>query len=583
MARFKDRRGRVRRLPAGRPPVTCSVRVALDEQTEGDDKERVWVQVAAEGDFNGYAGGTVAFVFDSRTFEQIIANFRNHPSYVRGADGFGMANVIPWDFHHASEMPATEGTVPTAGTPAQGWVQELTVRYGEGNKAELWALTKWLEPARSYIKEGRYQWASVSVVFDAVDARSGEQIGPVLTSVALTNQPFIEGMQKLAADRKLAERYRHGMYIEAAESPEKALEMMRCMLGLPETADAAVIVAELEKVKQWSTSGGEPPLGVDLDDIVGDLRTILNLPSLSTAEEVFVETDKLVSRLMGESGVSNPAEPAAAPEGGTPQPPPDFAGSKQGQDMTILNVLAEKFGVVPKDEAVIEAVDQLLELRGAAAEALGLTKASATRIVLKATLDDASVRAKYGPILSALDVQDPDAALDKIAKLMEESAKLTEMAPEFASLKQRQLEDDEKEMDEEVEAAVASAGVSATSEHYGGLKIALSTLRKNNAEEFAKRYPKEKLDKGRQLLGKAVSQGADPNLLTTKITAGGKGGNTPSPGNAIDVSAFEGANPILKTCNYVRASVQGADKWGWDQVHQHAVNLVRSGRVAAAS
>jgi hypothetical protein len=64
-------------------------------------------------------------------------------------------------------------------------------------------------------------------------------------------------MQKLSA-----ERYKNGMYIEAAETPEKALEMIRSMLGLPETADAAGVVAELEKVKQWILSGASP-LGVD--------------------------------------------------------------------------------------------------------------------------------------------------------------------------------------------------------------------------------------------------------------------------------------------------------------------------------
>lgn len=584
-------------------PVTVRLEEAAATEAQPD---RVWVQVATEGTFKGYMGGAVEFTFDVRTFQKIVANFQRHPSYQKGPDGYGMANVIPWDFHHASEMAPTDGSVPAMGAPAQGWIQELTVRQGEGGKSELWALTKWLEPARTYIKDGRYQWASVSVVFDAVDARTGENIGPLLTSVALTNQPFIEGMQKLAADRRVAaDRYMRskGMYIEAAETPERALEMIRGMLGLPETADAAGVVAELEKVKQWVTTGTSP-LGVDLDEIIGGLRTILNLPSLSTNDEVFVEVDKLVARLLGDSGVGVEGTPAlpALPEGtdqlppeGTPPPPPDLAPAPQLENntMDMLKVLAEKFGVVAKPEAIVEAADQLLELRGAAAKSVGLEANAATKIILKATLDDAAVRAKYGPILSALGVEDPDGAMDKIATLMQESAKLAEVTPEFTALKARVDEIEAAEQDEEVEAAAASTGVAASSEHYEGLKVALSHLRKSNPEEFAKRYPKEKLDKARAALSR--TSGVDPKKLTTKVVATSTqqaapqgGGATPQAGGQIDVSAFQGPNQIMRTMAWLCANDQrfvGKTPTTLTQdqhqaCHFTASQMVRSGAVA---
>lgn len=577
-------------------PIILSIRLVEDQPAQGvPEPERIWVQVAAEGNFKGYAGGAVEFTFDSRVFEKIIANFRRHPSYTKGADGYGAANVIPWDFHHASEMGPTEGTIPSSGAPAQGWIQELAVRFNAEGKAELWALTKWLEPAKSYIKEGRYQWASVSVVFDAIDARTGTNIGPVLTSVALTNQPFIEGMQKLAAERYLRSK---GMYIEAAETPEKALDMIRGMLGMPETAEAAAVMGELEKVKQWVTSG-TVPLGVDLDEIVGGLRTILNLPSLSTNEEVFVEVDKLVSRLMGDSGVSGGGLPPL-PEGsnqlppeGTPPPPPDMAPAPlmENRDMELLKALAEKFGVVAKPEAVTEAVDQLLELRGVAAKNVGLESSASTKVVLKATLDDSSVRAKFGPILSALGVEDPDGAMDKIAGLMEESAKLAEVAPEFAALKKRADEIEAAEQEEEVEMAVASTGVAASSDHYEGLKVALSHLRKSNPKEFATRYPKEKLDAARAKLGRSAGE---VKTLTSKIAAGGdagkgsksNGNDKPGSGQVIDLSGFSGPNITMKACAFVcqqeGITLEAAkkDHSKWLQVTETASKLVRSGAVA---
>src|SRR5262245_5048532 len=79
----------------------------------------VWVQVATAGTYKGYAGGEVQFTFDKKLFAQVIANFRKHPSFKLGADGVGAMDVVAWDFHHASEMPAVSGTIPQSGAPAQ--------------------------------------------------------------------------------------------------------------------------------------------------------------------------------------------------------------------------------------------------------------------------------------------------------------------------------------------------------------------------------------------------------------------------------------------------------------------------------
>lgn len=557
--------------------ATTSRAFTLDADGAGATPDRVWVQVAMGGVFKGYAGGTEEFTFDTQTFEQIVGNFRKHPSYRLGDDGFGVADVVAWDFHHASEMPATEGTIPVHGSPAQGWIQELAIRHNEQGVPELWALTRWLEPAKTYIREGRYQWASVSVVFDAIDPRTGQNIGALLTSVALTNTPFIEGMQRLSAERYLRSR---DMYIEAADTPERALEMIRAMLGMPETADAGEVVGELEKVKAWTVSGA-PPLGVDIEEILGCLRTVLNLPSLSTPDEVFAEVDKLIARLLENSGAesASPTAPVGTtPDGVTPPLPPDMppASTLENTNMDLLKILSEKLGVVAKPEVVAECVDQLAQLRVVAAKKVGLDKNASIKVVLEANEDDEAVRAKYVPLLQALGVEDPDAALDKVAKLMQESEELKAVAPEFAALKQRIAEVDQAEEEEEVEAAVSSTGVAATSEHYEGLKVALSHLRKYNKDEFYRRYPKEKLKALR-----SVRSAKEVTTLTTQIT---KTNPTLSPnggiGGKIDVSGYRGANTILRTCEFVRATVQGADRWDWDQVHQHATALVRSGQVS---
>jgi len=163
----------------------------------------VWVQVTQEIDAKGYGGGP--FRFTSETFGQIVRNFRAHPSYVNG-----QSDVIAWDFHHASDMSPAD--VATSGAPAQGWVQDLDIRPGADGKAQLWAKTRWLEPARSYVKNWQYKWASVVVLFDARDPVTNQNVGAVLTSVALTNQPFVEGMAPLIA----ASRQAQGLRVAAA-------------------------------------------------------------------------------------------------------------------------------------------------------------------------------------------------------------------------------------------------------------------------------------------------------------------------------------------------------------------------------
>lgn len=194
---------------------TFRVRLAAGAAGREDKPDApVWVHVATEGEYRGYGGGDTPFTFTRQTFETAKRNFEAHPSYD------GTRGVVAWDFHHASEMPATSGNIAALGAPAQGWISKLDVRAGADGKAQLWALTKWLEPARSYIKEGRYQWASVSMVLDAIDPVSGRRLGPTLTSVAITNQPFIEGMQPLAASRNAPAHSQKGPNMAQSQSLE---------------------------------------------------------------------------------------------------------------------------------------------------------------------------------------------------------------------------------------------------------------------------------------------------------------------------------------------------------------------------
>ena len=102
---------------------------------------------------------------------------------------------------------------------------------GADGKAVLWALTRYLEPARSYVQEARYKWTSVSVLFNGVDAVTGAEIGPVLTSIAFTGDPFLQGMVPITAHGGM------GYFGEPPRTVNEVLARLRCIFAFPETAD----------------------------------------------------------------------------------------------------------------------------------------------------------------------------------------------------------------------------------------------------------------------------------------------------------------------------------------------------------
>ena len=281
-------------------PLTLGLGLRLDAGT--DEKPCVWNVVAYEGEWKGHPAG--AFQFSRATFEQIIANFRSDPRYARRAGlpaveqasaeqvTNGAYDVIQWDFHHAAEMPAAE--VAAGGAPAQGWVLELRLGEHDG-KVALLALTRWLEPARTYIRTERYKYCSVSVWLSAVDPQTGKDVGAVLTSIAITNNPFLQGLPPLRASREAVLAGRH--YFGPACDADDAVGSLRKLFAMPESAGLADVQARAVAVKAWLAGGSLPP-GMDDDvqaaDVLGGIRQILNLPLMTSQAETLAQLDSLL-------------------------------------------------------------------------------------------------------------------------------------------------------------------------------------------------------------------------------------------------------------------------------------------------
>jgi hypothetical protein len=149
---------------------------------EAGPPKLVWNQLNKLGAFRGHPSGP--FEITEQINAEIERNFRATHN-----------QKIPIDFEHASEQDPTAGTIPTEGAPAQGWIHDLQNR----GRAGLWGLVEWLEPLRSYIKQGKYKFFSPAIRFGAKDRVTGQPIGARMTSGAATNNPFLDGLMPLAA------------------------------------------------------------------------------------------------------------------------------------------------------------------------------------------------------------------------------------------------------------------------------------------------------------------------------------------------------------------------------------------------
>lgn len=143
-----------------------------------DGRKLVWVQVARCGAWAGHPQG--AFEITPRLLDAMAYNFV--------AQKFGR---IQWDFDHYAAMPANSGNLPVTGKPAQGWAYEFK-RVGQ----KLYALTEWKPLAREYLENDQYQGVSPVIDWNGKDRETGKPIGPVITSIALTNVPFLTEMER---------------------------------------------------------------------------------------------------------------------------------------------------------------------------------------------------------------------------------------------------------------------------------------------------------------------------------------------------------------------------------------------------
>lgn len=73
-----------------------------------------------------------------------------------------------------------------------GWIRKVFVGMGESGKMVLKGLTEWTEGGLQKLQEGAFKFLSPEIEVGHVDQQTGENVGLVLLTAALTNFPFFK-------------------------------------------------------------------------------------------------------------------------------------------------------------------------------------------------------------------------------------------------------------------------------------------------------------------------------------------------------------------------------------------------------
>lgn len=164
-------------------PFTVPMRFTMAEappaeaaEIEKKGQRYTWIQISKSGSWAGHESG--AFTLSKAHFESAIRELSRRQ------------NPLSFDYEHASAS-----CIPTH-APAAGWSDQLEIR-GEPGQEELWAYTKLTKRAVAEIQDDEYRYISPTWMFDHPDRELGDEktILASLHSVALTNVPFLDGMQ----------------------------------------------------------------------------------------------------------------------------------------------------------------------------------------------------------------------------------------------------------------------------------------------------------------------------------------------------------------------------------------------------
>lgn len=152
----------------------------LADDDPGDGAATTWLQVLRVGKF--WSPRYKDFSVTKSTLSTMVENF--HEVTPKSP------TELPLDYNHGTSRPDT-----VEQGKAAGWIKDVELR---ADDTELWAQVELTPEAADLVRNKEYRYVSATFDFDYVhtqDDKRKKSIGPTLMAAALTNTPFVEGMQ----------------------------------------------------------------------------------------------------------------------------------------------------------------------------------------------------------------------------------------------------------------------------------------------------------------------------------------------------------------------------------------------------
>ncbi len=552
------------------------------------ERHPVWIQATTEGSWKGHPAHDLV-EFTEQTFKEVIANFRRNPAYKTDERGVGCAPVIRLDYEHISEMdPTMVAGAATEGIPAPGFIYELEMRDGADGKLQLWAFVEMTQKLWEQVQDGEYKWTSVAIDPASRDRTTNEPIGHELTSLAITNNPFVLGMEPMntnstesrpSARVAASKGYGYGFCLledtskrgakrriacamemwGEAETPEEAVIGIRGLFDLPAEAPPADCLIELNTFAGM-LEAGTVPAHIDADYIQGRLRTIVGLRLLATWTEVLEAARSALSAAIEKS----------TPGGGNVPPPVQSPPASSAQSAISENTMSTKtlsarlasslnLPADADDDTVVDRVKALLSastaFKARVRKKLSKVKLKKAKLsdseedenklvdAVEETADAAETAEAAAEAVNAIEQlleilgsENVTEVLSRATKLTEDVKKFGPMVEELNALKARLSEGEVKEAEEEVAAIAASYKLEERAKNLLSACVfseetvdgkTVRRLNKAGLETIRKDWP--------------LSQDAMPRHLLTKSLIAGSGGvqlggSATGAGQVIDTS-----------------------------------------------
>lgn len=265
-----------------------------------------------------------------RDFADCVRNFNAYP-------------CAPITIEHADTDWSPFTQPPKEWREPNGHVEELRVgTYTIDGKtvASLEGRNTYLEPTATDVKARKWRFGSITIIQGAVSEESGEPIGSMLWSWSLTAHPRLTKLPAIAASMPpgSAELVTAGYWYGDIDDRDDLIDCLKTVLDLPTITTEAEVLAALDKLDGLAAMPADQRGGVDVDSIVGRLRDALRLPALTPALEVIAKVREGLATLPSDDAPAPTTTSTAAAN--APAAPPRNPSHPEKTTMKFTAILA---------------------------------------------------------------------------------------------------------------------------------------------------------------------------------------------------------------------------------------------------